>query len=430
MNLSHRRKKRACIIGLDGVPFDLLVKFAAHGIMPAMQKLLESGCLHRMKAGLPEVSSVSWTSFMTGANPGAHGIFGFTDLSERSYQTRFPNFLDVKIPTIWDRLGERGLKSMVINQPSTYPARKIEGAMVSGFVAIELAKAVYPARHLGVLEKMGYKMDIDTLKARYDHGFLWKELDSALEIGRKAFQYFWDQEWDLFEFIVTGTDRLHHYLWDAHWDAGHSSHGAFIDYYRKVDRLIHLITTEFQELTGGVQGLYLLSDHGFTGIIQEVYLNAWLERAGYLRFDSPTPQRLADLAPGTRAFGLEPNRVYLNLKGRFPRGVVEKSDRKTLKAEIAAALKELEHEGRKVVREVFDAEEIYSGAYVEKGPDLIVLAESGFDMKCALEKKDIFGRSDLQGMHTWENAFLWTPKHCGSDIQISDVAAMVMAEFE
>jgi predicted AlkP superfamily phosphohydrolase/phosphomutase len=424
------RKNRACIIGLDGVPFDLLIKFAREGIMPAMQRLIEKGAVHRMKASLPEVSSVSWTSFMTGVNPGSHGIFGFTDFREHSYQIRFPNFLDVKAPTLWDRLGEMGLKSIVINQPSTYPARKIDGALVAGFVAIELAKAVYPLSHLAALEIMGYQIDIDTQKARYDHEFLWKELDSTLEGGRKAFQYFWPQEWDLFEFIVTGTDRLHHYLWDALEDPGHPGHAGFLEYYRKVDSLIDHITREYQKLTGGIRGLYMLSDHGFTGIVQEVYLNAWLEKAGFLRFDASGQRRLVDMAPGSRAFALDPNRIYLNLKDRFPRGIVEIADKHAIKSEIAAALRELEFGGRKVVRGVFNAEEIYAGPLVAKGPDLIVLAENGFDMKASLEKREVFGRSDLQGMHTWDDAFLWTSRDCSAELAISDVAAMIMKEFE
>jgi predicted AlkP superfamily phosphohydrolase/phosphomutase len=430
MEPSNTRKKRACVIGLDGVPIDLLRKLAENGVMPAMHRLIREGHLHRMKASLPEVSSVSWSSFMTGSNPGTHGIFGFTDLREHSYQVRFPNFLDLKAPTIWDRLGEAGFKSIVINQPSTYPARKIEGALVSGFVAIELAKSVYPLSHLAALEKMGYQTDIDTQKARQDHAILWKELNSTLEGSRKALRYFWAQEWDLFEFIVTGTDRLQHYLWDACVNPDHPSRAPFLDYYRQVDGLIDCISRDFQELTGGIRGLYLLSDHGFTSIIQEVHLNAWMVQAGYLAFEGQAGGRLADMAPGTRAFVLDPNRIYLNLKGRFPRGVVDKSEKQSLKSEISAALKKLEFEGRRVVREVFDTDEIYSGPHVGKGPDLVVLSEAGFDLKGSLGKKEVFGKTDLQGMHTWDDAFFWSARDCGPDLVISDLAALLLEEFE
>ncbi len=421
---------RACVVGLDGVPFDMIRRFALDGTMPAMGRLLAEGHLHRMKASLPEISSVSWTSFMTGTNPGQHGVFGFTDLQERSYRLRFPNSGDVKVPTIWDRLGERGLRSIVINQPSTYPARRIEGALVAGFVAIELAKAVYPLSHLAALERMGYRVDIDTMKARSDQAFMWRELDETLDGGRKAFEHFWAQPWEFFEFVVTGTDRLHHYLWSAYEDASHPAHDGFLGYYRKVDAVIDRIVAAFRERTGGVRGLYLLSDHGFTGIEQEVFLNAWLRQAGYLKFDSENPEKLIDMGPGSTAFVLDPNRVYLNAKGRFPRGVVAPADRKALKSEIAAGLEELRHEGRKVVREVFDAEEIYSGPQVSKGPDLIVLAENGFDMKGAVDRKEVFGRSDLQGMHTWDDAFFWAADDRGEALSISDLAAIILENFE
>jgi predicted AlkP superfamily phosphohydrolase/phosphomutase len=367
---------------------------------------------------------------MTGANPGTHGIFGFTDLHDRSYQIRFPNFLDVKVPTLWDRLGERGLKSIVINQPSTYPARKLEGALVAGFVAVELAKAVYPLSHLAALEKMGYQIDIDTQKARQDHAFLWKELHSTLEGGRGALRYFWNQEWNLFEFVVTGTDRLHHYLWDAHADSAHPDHEALIDYYRRVDALIGEIASGFRKLTGSRGAFYLLSDHGFTGITQEVYLNAWLAQAGFLGFDSSGPRRLSDMASGSRAFALDPSRIYINLKSRFPRGVVGDSERSALKSEIASALSGLEFEGQKVVRRVFDSEEIYSGPHTAKGPDLVVLAEPGFDMKGSLERASVFGRTDLQGMHTWDDAFFLAPRDCGADLTISDLAPIILEEFD
>ena len=99
-----KRKKpgRACVIGLDGVPYGMIVELAQRGVMSTMARLMDIGKIHRMRASLPEISSVSWTDFMTGADSGTHGIFGFTDLKPGTYDLRFPNFLDVKVPTFWD----------------------------------------------------------------------------------------------------------------------------------------------------------------------------------------------------------------------------------------------------------------------------------------------------------------------------------------
>ncbi|MBP1768121.1 MAG: hypothetical protein H6P98_2236, partial [Candidatus Aminicenantes bacterium] len=107
MALFQKKKKtRSCAVGLDGVPYSLVLEMADRGVMPAMADLLRNGRLQRMKASLPEISAVSWTDFMTGTDSGGHGIFGFTDLKPGSYSLRFPNFLDVKRETLWDTLGK------------------------------------------------------------------------------------------------------------------------------------------------------------------------------------------------------------------------------------------------------------------------------------------------------------------------------------
>jgi predicted AlkP superfamily phosphohydrolase/phosphomutase len=214
-NPKKKTQNRVCVIGLDGVPFDLLLDLAHRGVMSTMSRIIDAGHLHKMKASLPEISAVSWTDFMTGTNSGTHGIFGFTDLKPGTYDLRFPNFLDVKAPVFWDVLAAKGVNSIIINQPATYPARPLQGSMISGFVALELAKAVYPAAHKTALEQMGYQIDIDTLKSRESASFLWDELIKTLMGRQKALNYFWETEWDYFEFVITGTDSLHHFLWSA-----------------------------------------------------------------------------------------------------------------------------------------------------------------------------------------------------------------------
>lgn len=419
-----------CVIGLDGVPHSLLIDLAQKGVMPAFAELIESGHLHKLKASLPEISSVSWTDFMTGTNPGTHGIFGFTDLKPQTYELRFPNFLDVKTETFWDRIGQKNKKCIIINQPSTYPARRISGILISGFVAIELSKAVFPHKLKQILEDIRYEIDIDSFKAREDHEILWEGLNSTLAGRKRAFEVLWKEDWDYFEFVITGTDRLHHFVWDAYENSKHTYHQKFLDYYSQVDQLVYTIMSSFRKMNESDDGLYLLSDHGFTGIEQEVYLNVWLENEGYLKFDSAQPNNLADISPDAKAFAMDPNRIYLNLEDKFPQGCVSEAEKDSLKNEIKHKLENLECQGKKIVQKVFDTEDIYSGPYVSSGPDLIVLSMSGFDMKGSVKKKQIFDRSNLQGMHTWENAFFWAKEHKGDDLVISQLADIIMQNFE
>ncbi|MCJ7582865.1 MAG: alkaline phosphatase family protein [Candidatus Aminicenantes bacterium] len=430
MSLFKRTKKnKACVIGLDGVPYSLIKDLTQRGVMPALAQLIEKGSLHKMKASLPEISSVSWTDFMTGANSGSHGIFGFTDLKDNSYDMKFPNFSDTKKAPFWDTLGQNKKKCIIINQPSTYPARPINGVLISGFVALDLSKAVFPRTIEDSLNRMDYHIDIDTLKSREDPNYLWNELSKTLAGRQKAFDHFWKEDWDFFELVITGTDRLHHFLWDAYLDENHIYHQKFLDYYSQIDEFLAHVFESFKNLNGSLDGLYLLSDHGFTGIEQEVYLNVWLENEGYLFFQTPSPESLKDITPSSKAFAMDPSRIYIHDKNRFPHGCVNPEEKDSLKKEIAEKLKNLEHMGQNVIRTVYDTKDIYSGPHCAQGPDLIVLSEYGYDMKGSIKKKDIFGRSSLQGMHTWDDAFFWSNQQVKIDLSISDLAPIILSHL-
>jgi predicted AlkP superfamily phosphohydrolase/phosphomutase len=409
---------KVLILGLDGVPRRLLEELGAGGVMPFLGGLIRQGMLRDLAASIPEISSVSWSSFMTGKNPGEHGIFGFTDLVPPTRKIRFPRFSDLAVPTFWDRLGLRGLRSVVINQPSTYPARALPGAMVSGFVALDLDRAVYPAKHLRKLSAMGYATDVDMQKGREDKEGLLKDLSACLAVHEKAAWYFWDAEkWDIFELVVTGTDRLQHVLWDAVEEKGHPLHQRALDYYHEVDALAERFVSRFRD-AHPAGALYILSDHGFTRCRKEVRLNAWLEENGYLSYKDDQRTSPESLAPGTRAFALDPGRIYLC--GPDP----ERS-----REEISARLARLEHEGRPVMRAVHRREDIYRGPQAARGPDLVAQGNDGFDLKGTFKAREVFAEPSLTGMHDPE-AFLLTDQRLPGKLNIEDIAATIEAHHD
>lgn len=425
----RRKKPRVCVVGLDGVPHSLLEKFCREGITPEMDRIVRLGTLRKMKVTLPEISAVSWPSFMTGTNPGAHGIYGFTDLKALNYGLTFPSFRDLKAPTLWDTLGQKKKRSVVVNQPSTYPARPIPGVLIAGFVAIELGRAVHPTLLRPLLEKMEYQIDIDTMKSRDDHEFLMMDLDRTLAGRVRAFEYFWKEiDWDLFEIVITGTDRIQHYLWSAIDDEAHPFHSRVVDYYRKVDAFVGKIFQAFQEVSpfeDEGDGFFVLSDHGFTGIEQEVYLNRWLVGAGFLSFGKEEPESLADISEKARVFALDPSRIYLHRRGKYPKGRVEDADAPSLKNEIKAGLESLEHDGKKVIYRVFDRDEIYSGPALDSAPDLVAVSNYGFDLKGSPKERELFKRTVLEGMHTWDDAFFWGKDQTPEDLDITHLAGII-----
>ena len=122
MKKFSEKEKKVLIVGIDGVPYSLLNTYIKNDVMPNLKKILSQGFrLHQMNASIPDVSSVSWTSFNTGVNPGEHGIYGFTDLKPDSYSLCFPNLGDVKAPPFWDILGKGNRKTSTLFQ--TYHPR-------------------------------------------------------------------------------------------------------------------------------------------------------------------------------------------------------------------------------------------------------------------------------------------------------------------
>ena len=405
------------ILGLDGVPRQLLVHLADTGVMPGLGRWIARGSLHDLEASIPEISSVNWSSFMTGVNPGTHGIFGFTDLVPGTLSIRFPRFADLAAPTFWDRLGEKGVRSVVVNQPSTYPARPVPGALVAGFVALDLDRAVYPARHLARIEALGYQVDVDSRRARTDHEYLLGALHETLEGRARVVDYLWREEsWDVFQVVVTGTDRLQHFLWHALEDEDHPLHARVLDYYRAVDALAVQWVDRFRnEYPGGA--VWALSDHGFTRIQHEVRLNAWLQENGYLAYAGDRRAALRDLAPSTRVFALDPGRLHLR----------EPSE--SLKDELIGRLQALTHEGRPVIRAVHRREAIYTGPLVARAPDLVVQAHDGFDLKGTLQGDDVFVKpTTLTGMHN-PDAFVLADRPQVDGLNIADLAALIEAPY-
>jgi len=398
MKSSSPGRTRAVVIGLDGVPYSLLRYYIDQGVMPRLAEMAAQGRLAPLSSTLPEVSSVAWASFMTGKNPAEHGIFGFMELDRKSYDFVFPNFFSLKAPPIWDTLN---LPTVAFNLPQTYPARPLNGVMVSGFVALDLKKAVYPSRVYEYLAESQYRLDVNSQLAAKDPEAFFENLFQVFAKRVEVIQHLYDREdWRLFIGTITETDRLHHFFFESARGGPHYS--VFTEFYGKLDEFLGQMYDRAQQ----EQALFLTcADHGFAPITTEVYINVWLQEQGFLH--SGGNGNLKDLSPRTRAFGLEPARIYLHTQDRYQRGRVRPEDCAALQEDLIDRLATLTFEGHRVVQRVYRREEVFSGPYVDEAPDLYVLGEPGFDLKASLNKPGIFGRSHFQGAHTYTDAHLF-----------------------
>ncbi|MHA2185478.1 MAG: alkaline phosphatase family protein, partial [Promethearchaeota archaeon] len=150
--------KKNFILGIDGIPYELMNNLANKGVMPNFHDLRKKFTFTQLKSSIPHISSVSWSSIITGDNPGEHGIYGFTEIIEGTYSLRYPNFNALRSKPFW--LNNLEKKQIILNVPSTYPARELNGIHVAGFVALNLKKAVYPNDILPILTNLDYQIDV------------------------------------------------------------------------------------------------------------------------------------------------------------------------------------------------------------------------------------------------------------------------------
>jgi len=186
-----------------------------------------------------------------------------------------------------------------MNVPVTYPPKKINGIMICGFLGADITKGTYPKEIGNQLLNDGYIIDVDTVKARDDlHGFM-KELTQAYRKRIEAvLKYYKQERWDFFMAHIMETDRLHHFLWeymengDPYWTE------QFYNIYRKIDELIGVLL----DLIPQDSEFVVLSDHGFTTLKKEVYINKWLFDNNYLKYNSSKPPAsLHDIHANSRA---------------------------------------------------------------------------------------------------------------------------------
>ncbi|MFO8051460.1 MAG: alkaline phosphatase family protein [Thermoplasmatota archaeon] len=398
------RSRKNVIIGIDGVPHGLIEDLTSRNIMPNFKDLLGEGRLSMMESSIPEISSVSWASIMTGKNPGEHGIYGFTDLIPGSYNMMFPSFRNLRSDPFWRLYPKK--KHVVINLPFTYPAGEINGSLISGFVAPDLERSVFPPSLYQELSEMDYQIDVDSNKAYKSKELFIKHLRLTHEKRMETYRVLWDRfGWDNFMLVFTGSDRLEHFFWDSYEDTGDPFHQDFLDYFTMVDEAIG----EVSERMGEDDNLLVCSDHGMEQIRTNVNLNTLLAEEGYLKTGEHPEKRYKNMVDGTKAFVMEPSRIYLNKKDLYPKGEVKNEEMERLRSELTDLLLGLRYKGDKVIKKVLLREEIYHGPQFEKAPDIVLLPNHGFGLRGSMREGDLFEKDDiLIGMHTQEDAFLYT----------------------
>ena len=139
--------KRVIVIGLDGLEPGIVEAMLGRGELLQLAKIRQAGSYTRLKTTYPAQTPVAWSSFVTGTNPGGHGIFDFICRDPETYQpdaalSRFerpksmlaqPRVVNQRrgVP-LWQPLTKAGIPSTVLRCPCTFPPEMLQGRMLAG----------------------------------------------------------------------------------------------------------------------------------------------------------------------------------------------------------------------------------------------------------------------------------------------------------
>lgn len=454
---------KVLVIGLDGVPLDLIQRWADAGELPTLKRVLDEGASGRLRSTMPPTSAAAWSSFMTGRNPGRTGVYDFLYRQQDDYTFAPVNGRRRDGPTIWRLLSEAGRQVGVVNVPMSYPAEPVNGFMISGWMTPYRAREFsYPADIMTELESAIGDYHIypqETFSEQRKEAYLAASHELLEMRTGAALHLMANKPWDFFMLVYFDTDRILHQLWH-YLDEGHpwrngSNAGDASEpvraYFRHLDACIGRLLRQ----AGDDTSLMIMSDHGMGSAHNMIVLNNWLLDNGWLHlkkgaaahikhtlfqkgFTLKNLHQLVDrlgLArhaeykslysvdailkrlflsfhdvdwSRTRAYsyGRHVGPLFLNVSGREPGGIIKPGpdyDRQRDKlAEQAQKMRD-PASGRELVGQVIYREDVYQGRHLEEAPDLILIPRNETDI--------FFGLSDFGSNQVVQSMYRYSGMH-------------------
>jgi predicted AlkP superfamily phosphohydrolase/phosphomutase len=372
------------IIGLDCMEPSLVFD-RWRSDLPNLSRLMAQGSYGRLESSIPAITVPAWSCMMSGRDPGELGIYGFRNRSNRSYGSMaISDGRAVKFPRLWDILGEQGWKVVALSVPGTSPPYAVNGSLVSCFLTRgQDAPFTHPPELANQIKEWMPEFILDVPDFRSEDkaqilSNIYKLCDQRFTLSEKLIE---QDAPDFLMLVDMGVDRIHHSFWKP-MDPNHPQHepnspfaNAIHDYYCYVDQRVGELLNRCSDDTA----VLVVSDHGARPLLGGVCLNEWLIQQGYLVLKSmPTePTSLDDLEVDwsqTRAWGAGGyyGRIFLNVKGREPQGIIPLAEYETERSRLAELLATLpDPNGQTLGTKAFKPQQLYQKV---RGiaPDLLV----------------------------------------------------------
>lgn len=442
-------RQRLLVIGLDCASPELVFStFRAD--LPHLKQLMDQGTWGVLRSSVPCITVPAWASMTSSRDPGVLGVYGFRNRAGWDYDAlTTADSRAIQVPRVWDILGDASRTVLVANVPQTYPVKPVNGQLISDFLTPNTDSAfTWPALLRAELLKRtpDYRFDVDNFRTD-DKALLYQRLLDMTDGQYRTLEHLLKTSpWDFAMHVNMGTDRVHHGFWRYH-DAGHRLYEpnnpfqhVIRDYYRLVDDWIGRLLNTID----GETAVLVVSDHGAKRMDGAIALNEWLRLNGWLTLKQPLPAGITRFDTAlvdwsrTRAWstGGYYGRVFLNVQGREPQGIIAPDAYEDTRAELGAALRAIpDDKGQPLNTQVFRPQDIYQQVNGFP-PDLLVYfgdlhwrTVGGLGYQQATTLSNDNGPDDAN--HAEEGLFLYyDPRARGQgsqpDRQLMDVAPTIL----
>lgn len=461
---------RLIIFGLDGATFDLIRPWAEAGHLPTLYDLMQRGVSGNLASTLPPLTATAWPSFMTGKNPGKHGVFDF--FRSTTGEMVFANASQIDGRWWCEDLSAAGLSIGLLNVPLTHPPRSINGYIIPGIPTPDEGHATWPRDLLSAYEQElgAYRISPRLVYRAGCEAEYSADLHALIDLQtRYALRLMTDRPMDVMMLHFLATDSAQHALWKQH-DVDHplyrpdqaARYGTLLrEIFAHVDRAIAQIVAHGSADTN----IMVMSDHGFGPLHRTINLNNFFRAQGLLTlkaergtrlrdwlfqrdFDLALPwkiirrvglgNRLGKFGRGAHAWSQRKlltfadvdwsrtvayawghfGQVYINLNGREPHGSVEPREYVAVRERLSEVLRTLRDPltHQPLVDDIIPREAAAHGPHRDEGPDLHVIMDGYRTVAYPLFAADacLFARRvpDDSGTHRPAGIFI----ACGPDV--------------
>ncbi len=373
------------VIGIDcGEPS--LVFDRWRDLLPNLSGLMAAGTYGELTSTIPAITVPAWASMLSSKDPGQLGFYGFRNRADHSYERmNIATGRSIRVPRAWNLMSAAGKKVVVAGVPQTYPVEPVNGVLISSFLTPSTqSQYTHPPELKAEIEGLldgEYMFDVGQFRTEDKDHLLEQIYQMAGRQHTVVKHLMTAKPWDFFMHVDMGVDRMHHGFWKF-FDRRHPKHTpgnpyehAIRDYYVHLDAQIGERLALLDEDTA----VLVVSDHGAKPMVGGICFNEWLKQEGYLVLEYQ-PAGIVPLEKcevdwsRTRAWGSGGYyaRLFLNVKGREPEGIIEPEDYERVRDELVERIAAItDPEGRPIGSVAYKPEEIYSEVN-NIAPDLIV----------------------------------------------------------